>query len=161
IDYGPCAFLDEYDPGKTFSSIDQSGRYALSNQPRIALWNLARLADALLGLIREDREEAVRIATERLHRFAPRFDTAYLRVMCAKLGLVREERGDRTLVEGLLTELAAHRVDYTLFFRRLCDAAADPSFDRELISSFDLDTNAFQSWADAWRRRLALEADAP
>jgi serine/tyrosine/threonine adenylyltransferase len=161
IDYGPCAFLDDYDPGKTFSSIDHSGRYAFANQPRIALWNLARLAEALLALLSEDADEAVRIATDRLDRFAARFEAAHLRVMRAKLGLLRQEEGDRALGEGLLAQLAAHHVDYTVFFRRLCEASADPSRDAGLTSLFDSQPDAFESWAKAWRRRLAIESDAP
>jgi serine/tyrosine/threonine adenylyltransferase len=161
IDYGPCAFLDEYDPGKTFSSIDHAGRYAFANQPRIALWNVARLAEALLPLISEDANEAVRLATLRLDRFASRFEEAHLRVMRAKLGLVREEEDDRALLEGLLGQLAARRVDYTLFFRRLCAAAAEPSLDGGRTSMFDPEPDAFRSWIEAWRRRLAIEAEAP
>ncbi len=157
IDYGPCAFLDEYNPRKTFSSIDHGGRYAYSNQPRIAQWNLARLAETLLGLISDDTNDAVRIATERLERFPSRFEKAHLRVMRAKLGLAREDAGDRVLFEELLDRLAAHHVDYTLFFRRLCAAAADPSLDAEIASSFDIDLVAFRSWTEAWRRRLAIE----
>ncbi|MGA7122183.1 MAG: YdiU family protein [Polyangiaceae bacterium] len=161
IDYGPCAFLDEYDPAKTFSSIDHGGRYAFANQPRIALWNLARLAETLLGLISEEAEEAVRLATERLERFPSRFESAHLGVMRAKLGLVREEEDDRALLESLLAQLAAHRVDYTLFFRRLCAAAADPSADAGLTSLFDTEPDSFRSWTEAWRLRLAREADPP
>ncbi len=161
IDYGPCAFLDDYDPGKTFSSIDHSGRYAFSNQPRIAGWNLARFAEALLSLISKDEDEAIRIATERLERFPSRFERAHLRVMRAKLGVSREEEGDRALCESLLEQLAVHHVDYTIFFRRLCAVAADPSLDGGLTSLFDKDHGAFQSWMEAWRRRLAIEADTP
>ncbi len=161
IDYGPCAFLDEYDPERTFSSIDHGGRYAFSHQPRIARWNLARLAEALLGLIAEDEDEAVRIATERLERFAARFEEAHRRVMRAKLGLVREDEDDRALIEGLLAELAAQHVDYTLFFRRLCAAAADPSLDGGLTSLFAKESGSFPSWVEAWRRRLATETETP
>src|SRR6185369_10247453 len=88
LDYGPCAFLDEYDPSKKFSSIDHRGRYAFANQPRIARWNMARLAETLLGLISDDDEEAIRLASERLSRFPPVFEAAHLRVLRAKLGLV-------------------------------------------------------------------------
>jgi uncharacterized protein YdiU (UPF0061 family) len=158
IDYGPCAFLDEYDPAKKFSSIDHGGRYAFSNQPRIALWNLARLGEALLPLIASDGDEAVRVASERLGRFIARFEQAYLHVMKKKLGLVRHEEHDGTLIEGLLALLAVHHVDYTLFFRRLC-AAADPSFDAELTLLFDGDQGPIQAWLEAWRTRLAMESD--
>jgi uncharacterized protein YdiU (UPF0061 family) len=158
IDYGPCAFLDEYDPDKSFSSIDHGGRYAFSNQPGIALWNVTRLAEALLGLVSADPQAAARIATERLERFASRFETTYLRVMRAKLGLVRDEPDDRILVDDLLSQLAAHRVDYTRFFRRL-SAAVDVSLDAELESLFEKESAVFRSWMTAWRLRLAREAD--
>lgn len=160
LDYGPCAFLDEYDPGRTFSSIDHGGRYAFANQPRIALWNLARLGEALLPLIADDPDEAVRLAMERLERFESRFAAAHVRVMRAKLGLMQEDESDGALLEDLLGELAAHRVDYTLFFRRLC-AAVGPSTDPELTSLFDGATDAFTAWMQDWRRRLAREDVAP
>jgi uncharacterized protein YdiU (UPF0061 family) len=166
IDYGPCAFLDEYDPGKKFSSIDHGGRYAFGNQPRIALWNMTRLAEALLGLFSDDEKEAVRLATERLDRFEPTFEKAHLRVMRAKLGLeglAGDDEGDRALFEGLLERLAANRVDYTLFFRRLCAAVAEAPTDADaaLTSLFPEEPEAFLSWMESWRRRLALEPQAP
>jgi uncharacterized protein YdiU (UPF0061 family) len=170
IDYGPCAFLDEYDPGKKFSSIDHGGRYAFANQPRIALWNVTRLAESLLGLFSDDEKEAVRLATERLDRFGPSFERAHLRVMRGKLGLASEDEGDRPLLEGLLERLAANRVDYTLFFRRLCAAVAEaPSGPGSppgpgspaLTSLFPQEPEAFLSWMESWRRRLAMEPQAP
>jgi uncharacterized protein YdiU (UPF0061 family) len=169
IDYGPCAFLDGYDPERTFSSIDHGGRYAFSHQPRIALWNVTRLAEALLDLISDNGDEAVRLATERLDRFARRFEEAHLGVMRAKLGLARDDEGDGALVEGLLARLAAQHVDYTLFFRRLCAAAEGPAGDAALTSLFgdgsgersSEGAEALRSWIDAWRRRLTTETDAP
>jgi uncharacterized protein YdiU (UPF0061 family) len=156
LDYGPCAFLDEYDPRRTFSSIDHGGRYAFANQPRVALWNLGRLAEALLPLVADDEEEAVRLATEHLDRFAPRFAQAYLQVMRAKLGLVREEESDPALVDALLAALAANHVDHTLFFRRLCAVAADASLADGLATSF-ADPGALRAWLEAWHRRIATE----
>jgi uncharacterized protein YdiU (UPF0061 family) len=159
IDYGPCAFLDEYDPDKTFSSIDHGGRYAFSNQPRIALWNLARLAEALLPLISDDVDRAVHLATERLDRYEARFERAYLAVMREKLGLLREEEQDGSLVEGLLSCLASERVDYTVFFRRLCDVSGSESpADSALLSLFRGREAAIRGWLEAYRRRLTLEA---
>ncbi|HEX9622710.1 MAG TPA: YdiU family protein [Polyangiaceae bacterium] len=163
IDYGPCAFLDEYDPEKKFSSIDHGGRYAFSNQPRIALWNLARLAEALLPLIAGDPDDAVRLASEHLDRFSSHFERAHLGVMRAKLGLVEHEEHeehDASLIEGLLALLAAQRVDYTLFFRRL-SLAADPSSDSGLTVLFEGNERAIRGWLEAWRRRLALESQTP
>ena len=156
IDYGPCAFLDEFDPHKKFSSIDHAGRYAFSNQPRMAQWNLARLAEALLGLLADDEQQAVRLATEQLERFPSRFDAAYARVLRAKLGLAREEPGDVSLAQGLLDLLAANQIDYTRFFRKLCAAAGDPAGQAGLESCFE-EPAAFRAWADTWRGRLAVE----
>jgi uncharacterized protein YdiU (UPF0061 family) len=156
IDYGPCAFLDEYHPRKKFSSIDHGGRYAFANQPRIAHWNLVRLAETLLPLIADDEQEAVRIATESLERYPARFEAAHARVLSAKLGLMSEGEDNLTLATGLLERLAANEVDYTLFFRRLCSSAADASNDDEVATLFAA-PGAFHEWAEAWRRRLAME----
>ena len=166
LDYGPCAFLDEYDPDKKFSSIDHQGRYAFSNQPRIAHWNMVRLAEALLSVVSQDEEEAVRLANERLERFPARFEAAHLRVLRAKLGLAHDAAGDardaddRALAHDLLGRLADNHVDYTLFFRRLCASAADPSADAAILPLFD-DPGAFRTWAETWRRRLATEPSPP
>ena len=160
IDYGPCAFLDEYDPQKTFSSIDAGGRYAFANQPRIAQWNVSRLAEALLPLLAENEEEAVRLATERLDRFRGIFDAAHARVLRAKLGLSREEGGDAALAADLLERMAASQVDFTILFRRLCASAADPSADTHAASLF-ANAGAFNDWAEAWRERLAREDVTP
>ena len=166
LDYGPCAFLDSYDPNKKFSSIDHGGRYAFSNQPRIAHWNMARLAETLLGLISDDEQEAVRLAMDRLSRFPAAFDAAHLRVLRAKLGLAPDETdetaaiADRALADDLLGRLAENQVDFTLFFRRLCASAADPAADAAIVPLF-ADPTAFAPWAEAWRRRLALEPAAP
>jgi uncharacterized protein YdiU (UPF0061 family) len=157
IDYGPCAFLDEYDPNKTFSSIDHGGRYAFANQPRIAQWNLARFAETILPLLADEEDEAVRLATERLQRFSPLFAAAHARVLRAKLGFVREEDDDSALGADLLARMASSGVDYTILFRRLCDAAAHgPSEDAKVASLF-VEPAAFHDWSHAWRRRLARE----
>ena len=157
IDYGPCAFLDEYHPRKTFSSIDAGGRYAFMNQPRVAQWNVARLAEALLPLISEDADEAARLATDRLDAFKDRFDAAFRAVMRSKLGLQTEAPGDLELVMDLLSRLATSEVDYTLFFRRLCDVETRPD---AVASLFD-DPGAFHEWAERWRARLAAEGSTP
>ena len=162
LDYGPCAFLDDYDPRKSFSSIDHQGRYAFANQPRIAHWNMARLAEALLTLVADDEDEAIRIVRERLDAFPVRFEAAYLRVLRAKLGLSAagaSDDDDRALARDLLGRLATNHVDHTLFFRRLC-AAAEPgaaATDATILPLFD-DPAAFQTWAAAWRARHAAEA---
>jgi serine/tyrosine/threonine adenylyltransferase len=160
IDYGPCAFLDEYDPKKKFSSIDRGGRYAFANQPRIAQWNVARLAESLLPLLAEDEEEGVRLATARLERFPALFEAAHARVLRAKLGLVREDAGDLALAADLHERLAASGVDYTVFHRKLCASAADSAADTEIAKLF-AEPGAFHDWAEGWRRRLATEDVAP
>lgn len=160
IDYGPCAFIDEYDPNKTFSSIDHGGRYAFANQPRIALWNLARFAETLLPLMADDESDAVRLATERLERFSPLFAAAHARVLRAKLGLMREEESDAALATDLLARMASSSVDYTILFRRLCAAAEDPTKDVTIASLFG-PPQGFHDWARAWRLRLEREDLAP
>lgn len=165
IDYGPCAFLDEYDPNKRFSSIDTRGRYAFGNQSRIALWNLTRLAETLLPLFAKDEDESVRIAEARLERFPEMFAKRHLAVLRAKLGLSArsgndDDKGDRALAEDLLERMAANHVDYTLFFRRLCAAAENASADEETSALFE-NPGAFLDWAERWRERLAREDVTP
>jgi uncharacterized protein YdiU (UPF0061 family) len=156
IDYGPCAFLDAYDPGRAFSSIDRGGRYAFANQPRIALWNCARLAEALLPLIGDDQDEAAQLATASLDRYGEVFNTAYRRIARAKMGVAIEEEEDLALWQDLLGRMAAAAVDHTLFFRRLCDAAEDASHDARVAELFD-DPAAFGDWAARWRARGARD----
>jgi uncharacterized protein YdiU (UPF0061 family) len=165
IDYGPCAFMDEYDPRKKFSSIDHGGRYAFANQPRIAQWNVTRLAEALLPLFSKDEEEAIRMAESRLAAFPVAFESAHLAVLRQKLGLaVREtddeKEGDRTLAEDLLERMADNHVDYTLLFRRLCASAEDAAADASTAQLFD-HAGAFHDWASAWRERLARDDRSP
>ena len=160
IDYGPCAFLDEYDPRKKFSSIDRGGRYAFASQPSIAQWNLARLAESLLPLVHEDEDEGARIATERLEGFSALFAAAHARVLRAKLGLSREDSGDLALANDLLERLAASEVDYTVFFRALCAAAASSAADAKVAALFS-SPGAFHEWAERWRTRLASEELEP
>ncbi|HLK37234.1 MAG TPA: YdiU family protein [Polyangiaceae bacterium] len=160
LDYGPCAFLDEYDPRKKFSSIDHGGRYAFANQPRIAQWNLVKLAEALLPLLHPDAAEASRLATAKLERFPVIFGGASARVLRAKMGLAKEEEDDAELTADLLERLAANEVDHTLFFRRLCASVADADADREVAALFAHEA-AFYEWAERWRRRLAAEDLSP
>jgi serine/tyrosine/threonine adenylyltransferase len=156
IDYGPCAFLDAYDPAKTFSSIDQWGRYAYGAQPRIAQWNLARLAEALLPLLAPDQEAAAAIASEALAALPRSFEHAYLAGLRAKLGLAGARDEDPALAEDLLARMAANRADFTLTFRGLCAAAEDEAADATVRALFD-DPAAFDDWAVRWRARLALD----
>ena len=160
IDYGPCAFMDTYDPATVFSSIDQNGRYAYGNQPRIAVWNLARLAETLLPLLAEDQDKAVEVAQEALAAFSPAFDAAYFGGLRRKVGLVKEQDGDITLVNDLLKLMADNEADFTLTFRGLCDAASDPAADAAVASLFS-DPAAFASWAARWKWRLGEEEADP
>ncbi len=154
IDYGPCAFLDAYDPARTFSSIDRGGRYAFANQPRIALWNLARLAEALAPLFGPRAQNTAELLEERLEAFQPRFDAAYAGLMRDKLGLLEQREGDLDLARRLLSIMASDRADYTLVFRRLIHSVeGDDSPIGELFASQD----RLAEWLAAWRLRLQDE----
>jgi uncharacterized protein YdiU (UPF0061 family) len=157
IDYGPCAFIDGYDPATVFSSIDQTGRYAYGNQPQIAQWNLARLAETLLDLINpEDSEDAVRQAGEVINGFPLSYERAWLAGMRTKLGLVRQEPEDRELANGLLAVLETQNADFTRVFRSLSKAAAgDASASRALFAN----PAGFEAWLPLWRARLEREDD--
>jgi uncharacterized protein YdiU (UPF0061 family) len=160
IDYGPCAFMDTYDPATVFSSIDQHGRYAYGNQPRIAVWNLARLAETLLPLLADGEDASVAVAQEVLAEFSPRFEAAYFGGLRRKIGLTTERDGDVALVNDLLKLMAENAADFTLTFRRLCDASVDPSADAAVRSLFT-DPSAFDSWSLRWRWRLGDEPGDP
>ena len=159
IDYGPCAFMDRYDAATVFSSIDQRGRYAYGNQPGILQWNLARLAEALLSLIDEDSERAVALASEALQGFAERYLAAWRLGIRAKLGLAGGlvDDVDATAIgDGVPVLLEQQRVDHTLFFRRLSDAArGDDAQARALFA----DPGAFDAWVPAWRKLLPTNAE--
>ncbi|MBY0396671.1 MAG: YdiU family protein, partial [Thermoleophilia bacterium] len=152
IDYGPCAFVDAYDPAAVFSSIDDAGRYAYANQPGITQWNLARFAEALLPLIDPDGARAVELATEELNRFPGAFEAHRLSGLRAKLGLRTAAAGDADLAADLLDWMHATRADFTNTFRALAgevpggERAGDP---------------AFAAWAARWVARLALEGETP
>ena len=152
IDYGPCAFMDAFDPATVFSSIDHGGRYAYGNQPAIAQWNLARFAETLLPLLADDTQEAVTAATSVLHSFPERFHAHWSRGMRAKLGLA-EPGDDDELFNDLLEMLHAQEVDYTSFFRAL----ATPDGARALF----VDPAPFDAWAERRRARLAAEGSDP
>lgn len=158
IDYGPCAFMDYYDPGTVFSSIDTYGRYAYANQPKIAQWNLARFAETLLPLIDDDGNRAVARATEAVNAFAAQYEREWLKGLRAKLGLMREDEADLRLANGFLTAMQGNKIDFTLAFRYLADAAlGDDAPIRALFS----DPSRYDAWSAEWRARLAEEkADA-
>ena len=159
IDYGPCAFMDAYDPATVFSSIDHAGRYAYGNQPRIAHWNLARLAESLLPLLGEG-DAATASAREALGAFGPRFEAAYLGGLGRKAGLSTQREGDDALLQDLLERMAANGADLTLTFRGLCAAAVAPEGDGAVRPLFN-DPSAYDEWAARWRTRLADEPMAP
>ncbi len=147
IDYGPCAFIDRYDPQTVFSSIDHAGRYAFGNQPMIARWNLARLGECLLPLIDADSEVAIENATAVVTSFTERYDGYFAQGMAAKLGLAEP---DDQLVRDLLTLLADQQIDWTTFFRARPRGEA-----RDLF----LDREAFDAWAVRWEARRDPAAD--
>lgn len=154
IDYGPCAFMDAYDPMTVFSSIDMQGRYAFANQPAIARWNLARLAEALLPLIDADTDAAIRKATDALEAFMPTFESERLAVMRAKLGLQQAREDDSALVEGLLQVMHTDELDFTLTFRQLSDRL------REGGEKGDA-SPGFKGWLGGWLRRGEQETAPP
>ena len=154
IDYGPCAFMDEYHPGTVFSSIDQQGRYAYGNQARIAQWNLARLAEAMLPLLGESNEETVAEAEKAVGEFGAKVDTAYHAGMRKKLGLLTARDEDPALVAALLTAMAENNADFTLTFRRLSDAVLDPAGDSAVRPLF-AHPSAYDGWVARWRARIA------
>ena len=144
IDYGPCAFMDTFDPSTVFSSIDQQGRYAYGNQPRIALWNLTRFAEAILPLLHGDQQQAVTIAQAALGEFATTMETHWLAGMRAKLGLFHEEEDDQALCDALLSSMHANRLDYTNTLRSL--TSDSPALDAP-------------EWLTRWRARLARQPE--
>ncbi|MFC0268176.1 protein adenylyltransferase SelO [Kushneria aurantia] len=158
IDYGPCAFMERYDPATVFSSIDERGRYAYGNQPTLIQWNMARLAETLLPLIDDSEERAIERATEVVQDFSAIYADEWLVLMRAKLGLTGpEEEGDHDLVDALLAAMKAGRADFTLTFRQLGEVARDRAAERELLSLFDAGSG-IEAWLDDWRARLAREA---
>src|SRR6266403_3715987 len=160
IDYGPCAFMDHYDPAKVFSSIDELGRYAYANQPRIALWNLTRLAECLLPLLGDEQDKAIEEAQSALGNFVETFDAAYQAGLRKKLGLFTARDDDRALVQDLLEAMAKNQADFTLTFRRLSAAALAPADDGRVRELF-ADSNAYDEWAARWRQRVADETQDP
>jgi len=146
IDYGPCAFMDTYDPATVFSSIDRQGRYAYGNQPNIGAWNLARFAETLLPLLHDQVEQAVKIAQDTISHFPELYHCNWLAGMKAKLGIFNEELEDESLIEGLLSMMQEYHADYTETFRAL-------TFDKrpDLVL---FGTEEFAKWHELWQARL-------
>lgn len=149
IDYGPCAFMNTFDPSTVFSSIDIQGRYAFANQPNIGGWNIARFAESLLPLFLEDEDQAVELAQEAISNFGPIYYEYWLMGMREKLGLMRKEDGDAKLIDALLTLMEDHQADYTTTF-------IDLTFDSNSETSLER-SSAFSEWKIRWKKRLEKE----
>lgn len=156
IDYGPCAFMDTFDPRTVYSSIDERGRYAYVNQPVIIQWNLARFAETLVPLIDSDGERAVERATPIIRDFSERFEARWREVMRVKLGLVTEEEGDGELAQALLDAMRDGRADFHLTFRHLADAV-DASAEAPRLRENFASQEELEAWLPRWRERLARE----
>ncbi|PRZ12579.1 protein adenylyltransferase SelO [Nesterenkonia sandarakina] len=150
IDYGPCAFLDAFDPAAVYSSIDQNGRYAYRNQPAIAEWNLARFAETLLPLFDDDDDHAIALAQEALGAFRDQYSAAWSLGMKTKLGLPQDldDEVSSPVIHDLMTLMQAQSLDYTSFFRALTDAA---SGDLQPVRRQALDPDALDAWLKGWR----------
>ncbi|WP_459500224.1 protein adenylyltransferase SelO [Bacillus sp. C1] len=151
IDYGPCAFMDEYNPATVFSSIDTQGRYAYGNQPYIGVWNLARFAESLLPLLHEDEEQAVKLAQDSLSTFGALYEKHWLTGMRAKLGICNEEAEDKALIDELLKMMEEHRADYTNTFLSLTFGTGENT---DLFNS-----TAFTEWKEKWQARLSRQQE--
>jgi serine/tyrosine/threonine adenylyltransferase len=151
IDYGPCAFMDAYDPKTVFSSIDQLGRYAYDNQPKITKWNLTRFAECLIPLISKNEDEAIKLATEALDKFEQNYETKWLNMMRDKLGLYGEDKEDKNLIMELLNWMQKNKVDYTNTFIFLMN--------KTIKNSGIYDNEDFDLWKIKWLKRLAMFAN--
>jgi uncharacterized protein YdiU (UPF0061 family) len=168
IDYGPCAFMDEYNPNQVYSSIDRFGRYAYGQQPSIALWNLTQLANCLLPLIADQPEDDIEAAKTKarsaLDAYGKAFEPAYYGGLRAKVGLIdapgTDTSADDDLVQDLLGRMAQHRVDFTNGFRLLSDASPDDPTTLEPVRALFTEPEAFDQWAEQWRTRLGRQQEA-
>jgi len=159
IDYGPCAFLDSYSPKASFSSIDQQGRYAYGNQPNMAAWNLARLAECLLGLINADDDKAIAEATAVINNFPTLYQAAWLAGVRQKLGLSQEKEGDLALANGFLMTMQGQNIDYTQAFRALAEAQQGNT--SPLRALYDDPSKELDGWLAAYFARIVEEAQTP
>ncbi|MGG0414181.1 protein adenylyltransferase SelO [Peribacillus simplex] len=152
IDYGPCAFMDAYDPATVFSSIDRQGRYAYGNQPVIGGWNLARFAESLLPLLHDDQDQAVTLAQDKISVFNDLYHSNWLAGMRAKLGIFNEETQDEPLINGILSMMKKHGADYTNTFRAL-------TFDK-MEDTVLFGTPEFAQWQELWQARLGRQKES-
>ncbi|WP_051275425.1 protein adenylyltransferase SelO [Aestuariibacter salexigens] len=159
IDYGPCAFMDRFDPETVFSSIDLQGRYAYQNQPAIAQWNLARFAETLLPLLGEDEQQAIALATEHVNAFSMYYRHAWLPLIRAKLGLHdnTDDNAVLALYDSWLTLLETQQIDFTLAFRYLADAAEGNT---EYVEGLFADKQALHDWLKTWRQAIDVDGAA-
>jgi uncharacterized protein YdiU (UPF0061 family) len=148
IDYGPCAFMDSYDPKTVFSSIDQLGRYAYDNQPKITKWNLTRFAECLIPLISKNEDEAINLATAALDKFEKNYETKWLNMMRDKLGLYGQDKEDKNLIMELLHWMQKNKIDYTNTFVFLMNKKVK---DSEAYNDTDFDL-----WKIKWVKRLTM-----
>tara|TARA_B100001741_G_scaffold591_1_gene492 strand:- start:321 stop:1766 length:1446 start_codon:yes stop_codon:yes gene_type:complete len=148
IDYGPCAFMDHYDPKTVFSSIDSHGRYSFANQPPITKWNLARFAECLIPLIDKDQDEAIKIATETINNFEKIYEVKWLNMMRDKLGLFGEDKNDKILIEDLLNWMEKNKADYTNTF---CNLMNIKTSNNEIYNNKD-----YINWTNKWQKRILL-----
>lgn len=160
IDYGPCAFMDEYHPESVFSSIDRHGRYAWRMQPAIVQWNMTRFAETLVPLLDDDEDKAVALATEQVRVIRPLSESARLARFRAKLGLHSDEPDDAALIDDLLLAMDQNDVDFTLLFRHLCDASLAPA-NAPAVRALFTRPQAWDDWAPRWGERLARESVTP
>ncbi len=155
IDYGPCAFMDDFHPKKVFSSIDRNGRYAWNQQPVMGKWNLSRLAEALIPILSSDEQTALNMAKHALDGFDLRFNENYIAGFKRKLGLTTFDKNDDTFIASTTEALTKGQVDFTLFFRHLTKVAGGAP-DDTLIGLFSTPSKA-RSWLASWRKRIASE----
>jgi serine/tyrosine/threonine adenylyltransferase len=154
IDYGPCAFMDTFHPETVYSSIDSGGRYAFDQQPSIGLWNVTRLAETLLPLFDDEDDRAIEMAKEALAGYWPYFEKVFHGGLCAKIGLPTAEKEDFELALDLLTRMGNQRADFTLTFRRLCDAPAGDTGAKAMVRMLFDDPEVYDEWDAKWRGRL-------
>ena len=153
IDYGPCAFMDTYDPKTVFSSIDQMGRYAYFNQPVITKWNLSRFAECLIPLIDKNQEKAIELATEIINSFEKKYEEKWLNMMRDKLGLFGMDEKDKFLILDLLTWMHQKKIDYTNIFCHLMN--------ENIKEDKDYEDEDFKNWKKRWNERLKTNNNTP
>jgi uncharacterized protein YdiU (UPF0061 family) len=157
IDYGPCAFMDAYNPATVFSSIDVNSRYAYGNQPAILTWNLTRLAETLIPLVNKDKDESIKLLTEVLQLIKPVYTNYWLSLMRSKIGLSKEEQNDIELITNLLEIMEEEKADFTNSFRLLSKALIG---DTQSIRKLFNNSRRFDGWMMIWQERISQEGVA-